>query len=405
MIQYLSQNDEYMSANTPVIVSYVRTPVGKYNKSLKRWSAIQLGGESIKEAIKRANLSNDQIDEVIMGHVLTAGVGQAPARQSALYAGLPDTIAAFTVNKVCGSGLKAITLAAQAIKAGDAEILVAGGQESMTNTPYYLPKARFGHYYGHGEIIDGVQWDGLQDAYSGIQMGVTGEIVAERFNVSREAADEFSLRSHKLAVKAQQSGNFKDEILPLPKDPENPESDLITRDDGPRPNTSLKKLATLKPAFKRDGIVTAGNASSINDGASAVVVMSENKAKELGIEPLVKIRAYGVYGVKSEYVMEAPIHGVRELLKKEKLKIDDFDLIEHNEAFATASVAVQKELEIPDEIFNVNGGAVALGHPLGCSGARMTATMLNELTRRDGHRGLLTICLGGGNAVSVIVER
>lgn len=394
-----------MFNNTPVIVSYVRTPVGKYNKSLKKWSAIQLGGESIKEAIKRANLSNDQIDEVIMGHVLTAGVGQAPARQSALYAGLPDTIAAFTVNKVCGSGLKAITLAAQAIKAGDAEILVAGGQESMTNTPYYLPKARFGHYYGHGEIIDGVQWDGLQDAYSGIQMGVTGEIIAERFNISREAADEFSVRSHKLAVKAQQSGKFKDEILPLPKDPENPESELITRDDGPRPNTSLEKLAKLKPAFKKDGIVTAGNASSINDGASAVVVMSEKKAKELGIEPLVKIRAYGTSGVRPEWVMEAPIPSVRNLLKKEGLKIDDFDLVEHNEAFATASVAVQKELEIPDEIFNVNGGAVAMGHPLGCSGARITTTMLNELIRRDGNRGLLTICLGGGNAVSIILEK
>lgn len=396
-----------MSSNIPVIVSYVRTPVGKYNKSLRKWSAPQLGGIIIKEAIKRANLTKEQIQEVIMGNVLTAGVGQAPARQAALYAGLPVSISAFTVNKVCGSGLKAITLAAQAIKAGDAEIIVAGGQESMTNTPYYLPQARFGYFYGNGELIDGVQRDGLQDAYSGIQMGVTGEIIAERFNVSREEADKFSLRSHQRAVSAQKSDKFKTEILPIPIDPEGngEDNELVTRDDGPRESTSLEKLASLKPEFKKDGIVTAGNASSINDGSSAVVVMSQKKADELGITPLVKIRAYNTYGVRPDYVMEAPIEGSRRLMKQEKLTIDDFDLVEHNEAFASASVAVQKELDIPDKIFNVNGGAVALGHPLGASGARITSTLLNELYINDLHRGLITICLGGGNAVTMIVEK
>ncbi|MHA2365202.1 MAG: thiolase family protein [Candidatus Hodarchaeales archaeon] len=391
--------------NIPVIVSSVRTPIGKFNKSLKTFSASQLGAIAIKEAIKRIHLPVEQIEEVIMGNVLTAGIGQAPARQASIFAELPYEIPAVTINKVCGSGLKAILLAAQAIKAGDSEVIVAGGQESMTNVPFYLPKARFGHYFGHGEVIDGLQWDGLRDAYSGIIMGMTGEIVAERYKVTREDADKFSLRSHELAVKAQDSGYFKDEIIPIEITDRKGNNFLINKDDGPRSDSSLEKLARLKPAFKKDGIVTAGNASTLNDGASAVIVMSLNKANEIGLEPLATIRAYNTIGVKPELVMEAPIHGSRALLEDEGLKIDDFDLVEHNEAFASASVAVQKELSIPDEVFNVNGGAVALGHPLGCSGTRITNTMLNELNRRDGHRGLLTICLGGGNAVSMIVER
>jgi acetyl-CoA C-acetyltransferase len=390
--------------NTPVIVAAVRTPIGKFNKSLKSFSAPVLGSIVIKELLEKLNIDKNSIDEVIMGQVLQAGSGQAPARQSALYAGLPDSISAFTVNKVCGSGLKAVMLAAQAIKAGDGQIIIAGGQESMTNTPYYLPKARFGYFYGNGELIDGLEYDGLLDPYNKILMGHTGEIIAEKYNVSREQADEFTLRSHKLAINAQTSGLFKQEIVPLMCKGKK-KSKLVDNDDGPRENTNLEKLAKLKPAFKKDGVVTAGNASSLNDGASALLIMSKEVANELNYEPLATIRSYNTVGVKPEYVMEAPIIGVRHLLERENLNIDNIDLVEHNEAFATASVAVKKELNIPDDIFNVNGGAVALGHPLGCSGARILTTLVHELNRRDGQLGIATVCLGGGNAVTMLVER
>lgn len=388
------------SSKIPVIVSAIRTPIGKYNKSLKSLTAPQLGSIVIKEALNKIKLDKNLVEEVLMGQVLQAGVGQAPARQSALYAGLSYDVSAVTINKVCGSGLKSVTLAAQAIKAGDEEIIVAGGQESMSNVPYYLTKARSGYYYGNGELIDGLEYDGLLDPYSKILMGITGEIVAERYNVTREQADEFAFRSHQLAIKAREK--FKDETVPIFNEKK---EKLIEYDEGPRENTNIEKLASLKPAFKKNGIVTAGNASSINDGAAAVVVMSEAKANELGIKPLAKIVSYNSVGVKPEYVMEAPILGVRKLLNKNKMKIDDIDLVEHNEAFASASVAVKKELTIPDEIFNVNGGAVSLGHPLGCSGARILVSLVHELHRANKTRGLSTICLGGGNAVSMIIEK
>ena len=388
------------SSTTPVIVSALRTPIGKFSKSLKSFSAPQLGSIAIKEVLSRINLDKNLVEEVIMGQVLQAGSGQAPARQAALYAGLPYEISAVTVNKVCGSGLKAITLAAQAIKAGDEEIIVAGGQESMSNTPYYLMRARQGYYYGNGELIDGLEYDGLLDPYNKILMGITGEIVAERYSVTREQADEFAFRSHQLAIKAREK--FKDEIIPVFNEKK---EKLIEYDEGPRENTNLDKLASLKPAFKKNGVVTAGNASSLNDGAAAVVVMSQSKAEELGLQPLAEIISYNSVGVKPEYVMEAPISGVRKLLQKTKLTIDDVDLVEHNEAFASASVAVKKELNIPDEIFNVNGGAVSLGHPLGCSGARILVTLIHELHRKNKSTGLATICLGGGNAVSMLLKK
>lgn len=388
------------SSRTPVIVSALRTPVGKYSKSLKQFSAPQLGSMVIKEAISRINLDKALVNEVIMGQVLQAGSGQAPARQAALYAGLPYEVSAVTVNKVCGSGLKAVAFAAQAIKAGDEDILVAGGMESMSNTPYYLMRARQGYYYGNGELVDGLEYDGLLDPYNKILMGITGEIVAERYSVTREQADEFAFRSHQLAVKAREK--FKDEIVPIYDEKK---EKLIEIDEGPRENTSIEKLASLKPAFKKNGIVTAGNASSLNDGAAACVVMSKAKAEELGFKILAEIKGYNTVGVKPEYVMEAPISGVRKLLEKTHMKMDDIDLVEHNEAFASASVAVKKELNIPDEIFNVNGGGVSLGHPLGASGTRILVTLLHELQRRNKTNGIATICLGGGNAVSMLIEK
>ena len=390
----------------PVIVSAIRTPVGKYNKSLKDFTAPQLGAIAIKEALKRleGKVNYKDVDEVIVGNVLTAGIGQAPARQAALYAGLPYDVAAVTINKVCGSGLKAVMFAAQSIKAGDNEIVVAGGQESMSNVPYYLPHARFGYYYGNDQLIDGLEYDGLRDAYSGILMGMTGEIVAEKYHVTREDCDHFAYRSHRLAIKARENSWTKDEIIPIEITNKKAKT-VISEDDGPRKDTNYEILQQLKPAFKESGVVTAGNASMLSDGAAAVIVMSSKKAQELGIDPLATIKSYNTAGVRPDYVMEAPIIGVKKLFEKNKLKVDDIDVFEHNEAFASASVAVQKEFEIPEENFNPRGGAVALGHPLGASGARVLVTLLSELQRRDKQRGLATVCLGGGNAVSMIVER
>lgn len=399
---------EIDSSKTPVIVAAQRTPIGKFNKSLKSISAPKLGSLAIKNVLEMTKIDINQIDEVIMGQVLQAGSGQAPARQAALYAGLPYSVSAVTINKVCGSGLKSVMLAAQAIKAGDGEIFIAGGQESMSNTPYYLTKARFGYNYGNGEVIDGVEFDGLLDPYSKILMGNTGEIIAEKYHITREMSDEFALRSHKLAVKAQNSEIFKDEIIPIQikeKKGKHKKKVILVSDDGPRENSTLEKLAKLKPVFKKDGVVTAGNASSLNDGASALIIMSKKKANELNLNILVTIHSYNTVGTKPEFVMEAPIIGVKKILKREKLSINDIDLFEHNEAFASASLAVQQELSISDDIFNVNGGAVALGHPLGCSGARVLTTLIHELKRRDQERGLATVCLGGGNAVTMIIER
>jgi len=388
-----------------VIVSGVRTAQGKFAGGLKSFSAPQLGGMIIKEAVKRAGIKPTDVDEVIMGNVVQAGLGQNVARQAAIAAGIPYEVGAFHIDKVCGSSLKAVVLAAQAIKCGDADIVVAGGMESMTNCPYLLDKARFGFRMFDGKIIDSMVNDGLWDVYNDFHMGNTGEVIAEKHNISREDCDKFALGSHQKAAKATENGSFKDEIMPVEVKQKKGDQIIFDKDEGIRADTTLEKLAKLKPFFKEGGVVTAGNASQITDGASAVVVMSEEKAKKIGAEPLATIKGYNTSGVEPAYVMGAPIPGVKNLLKKMKLTIGDIDLVEHNEAFSSASVALIKEIGIPEDVFNVHGGAVALGHPIGNSGSRILVTLMYAMKKYKKHRGLATICLGGGNAVQMIIER
>lgn len=388
-----------------VIVSGVRTAQGKFAGALKGFSAPQLGGIVIKEAVKRANLKPKDINEVIMGNVVPAGLGQNVARQAAVNAGIPYEVGALHVDKVCGSGLKAVVLAAQAIKCGDADIIVAGGMESMSNVPYALPKARFGYRLFDGKITDLMVRDGLWDVYNDYHMGNTGEVVAERHNISRKECDEFAMWSHKKAANATENGYFKDEILPIEVPQKKGDPIVFDKDEGIRAGTTVEKLGKLPPFFRKDGVVTAGNASQITDGASATVVMSKEKADKLGIEPLATIKGYNTSGVEPAYVMGAPIPGVKKILKDMKFTIDDIDLVEHNEAFSSASVAVMKEFNIPKEKFNVHGGAVAIGHPIGCSGSRILITLMHAMKNMKKHRGLATICLGGGNAVQMIIER
>lgn len=382
-----------------VIVSAVRTAIGRFNGALKDVPAPKLGAIVVEEAVKRAKIEKENIEEVIMGNVISAGLGQNPARQSAIYAEIPVYVGALTINKVCGSGLKAIMLAANSIKAGEYEIIVAGGMENMSHAPYLLLKARQGYRLGDGAIVDAMVHDGLWDVYNNFHMGLTGERIAEKYNLTREDLDNFSLNSHKKACEAIKLGKFDKEIIGIDLG-----SMVFDTDEGPRQDTTLEKLAGLKPVFKKDGLVTAGNASQISDGASAVVVMSEEKAEELKIDPLARIIGYHTAGVAPEDVMEAPIPTVKGLLKKVGMKAKDIDLWEHNEAFSSASIAVQKEFKIPDEKFNVNGGAVALGHPIGCSGARVLTTLLYTMKYKKAKTGLATLCLGGGNAVAMIVE-
>ena len=386
------------------IVSGVRLAQGKFAGALKGFSAPQLGGIVIKKAVEKAGVQTKDVDEVIMGCVVSAGLGQNVARQAAIAAGIPYEAGALHVDKVCGSGLKAVVLAAQAIKCGDAEIVVAGGMESMTNCPYALEKARFGYRLFDGKITDLMVKDGLWDVYNDFHMGNTGEVIAEKYNITREECDKFALWSHQKAAKATDEGWFKEEIVDVEIKTKK-ETVFFNKDEGIRRDTTLEKLAKLPPFFKKDGVVTAGNASQITDGASAVVVMSVEKTREIGVKPLVTIKGYNTSGVKPEFVMEAPIPGVKNLLKKTGLSIDDIDLVEHNEAFSSASLAVMKTLGIPREKFNVHGGAVALGHPIGCSGTRILVTLMHALKKYKKHLGLATICLGGGNAVSMIIER
>lgn len=387
-----------------VLAAACRTPIGKFGGAFKDLKATELGSIVVRETLARASLRPDVVDEVILGQVVQAGAGQNPARQAALGAGLPDSVAAFTVNKVCGSGLKAVALAAQAIRSGDAQCVVAGGMESMSNAPYLLPKGRFGYRYGNAELIDALYHDGLMDAYHREAMGVTGEVVAEEFHVTRQQADEFSARSHRLAQKATESGWFKKEIVPV-EVRAGKEKALVAQDEGIRADTTPDGLARLKPAFKPTGIVTAGNSSQLSDGASAMLVTTRRFAQEHGIETLGTFVASATAGVAPMRVMAAPIPGVEKLLLKTRHAIDDVDLVEHNEAFASASCAVRAGLRIPDEKFNVTGGAVALGHPIGASGARVLTTLLHNLHRTGGRRGVATLCLGGGNAISALVER
>lgn len=387
-----------------VIVSAARTPVGKFGGAFVHTGAVELGTIAVREAVRRASLENEHVEEVIMGNVLSAGLGQAPARQCAVGAGIPYSTGAVTVNKVCGSGLKAIMLAANSVRVGEHDVVVAGGMESMSNSPYLLKNARWGSKYGDGVLYDEMILDGLWDAYNNIHMMITGEIVAERFHITREEADSFALRSHRLAVAATREGFFRDEIVPVPVRKSGTEVQ-ISADEGPRPDTSPEKLASLVPKFKSDGICTAGNSSQLSDGAAAVVVTSERKADELGLKPLARIVDYNTWGTRPEWVMEAPIETVRRLLQRNRMTVEDVDLFEHNEAYATASVAVMKTLEIDERRFNISGGAVALGHPLGASGARIAATLIYNLKRTGKRIGLLTLCLGGGNAVAMLMER
>lgn len=387
-----------------VILSANRTPIGKYGKALIDIKATDLGALVVREAVKRAGIEAIDVEECIMGNVISAGQGQNPARQAAVHGGLPVEIGSFTVNAVCGSGMKAAMLAADSIKAGEYNCLVVGGMENMSGAPYLMPGARFGYKMNDQTVKDSMVYDGLWDIFNDQHMGFTGEIVAERFHVTREDADLLSYESHIKAAKATKNGKFKEEIISVVL--KNKKGDVIfDTDEGIREDTSVEALGKLKPVFKNDGVVTAGNSSQLSDGASALVIASASFAKEHGIKPLATIVAYGERGVKPEYIMEAPIPTTRHVLKKAGMNIDDIDLFEHNEAFATASCAVKKELNVPDDIFNVNGGAVALGHPIGCSGARVLTTLLYALKDRNKEYGLGTLCLGGGNAVSMIVRR
>ncbi len=359
----------------------------------------------IREALNRAKgIKERDVDEVIMGNVVSAGIGQNPARQATLFAGLPAEVGATTANKVCGSGLKSIMFAAQAIRAGDAECIVAGGMESMSQCPHILKDLRWGLKFGDSKTHDSMLLDGLWDVYNDFHMGVTGEIIAEKYGVTREEADKFSLGSYSKASRAIKEGEFKEEIVPVQIKTPGGGSEVFANDECVRADTTIEGLRMLKPVFKPNGVLTAGNSSQLSDGAAAVVVTSAARAKELKIEPLARIVAYGQAGVKPELVMEAPIPASKAVMKKTGLSIRDLDLVEHNEAYSTASIVVSRELGIPDSKFNVNGGAVALGHPLGCSGARVLTTLIYALRNRNLNRGLATLCLGGGEAVSMILE-
>ncbi len=387
-----------------VIISSVRTPIGSFMGSLSSLSAIELGAIALKEIVKRADIDAEMIDEVIMGNVISAGLGQAPARQAQIKAGIPADVPALTINKVCGSGLKAIMLAAQAIKAGDGEIFLAGGMESMSNAPYTLPKARTGYRMGHGELLDLMIFDGLWDAFENKHMGVIGEFTAELSGITKEMQDEFAFNSHQKAIKAMDNGWFKDEIVPVEIPQKKGESIRIDADEVPRRDTSIEKLSRLKPVFKSDGTITAGNASSIGDGASAVLVMSESKAKNLGLKPIAVITGYAVGSTEPKRLFYAPVEAVRKLLRVLGKNIDYFDLIEINEAFSSQVLADGKELEWDWDRVNVHGGAVALGHPIGASGARVLTTLLSAMKIRNAKTGLATLCLGGGSAVALSVE-
>lgn len=389
----------------PVIVSACRTATGKFGRSLVGVSASKLGSIVVKEALRRANLAPSKVDEVIIGNVISAGLGQNPARQASIGAGIPFRTGAVTVNKVCGSGLKAVMLAAQAIKAGDCDVVVAGGMENMSNSPHIIRGERWGVRLGDARVLDAMILDGLWDAYHDYHMGVTGENIAKRFRITRREADEFAWQSQMKATKAIEAGAFRDEIVKVSAQREGGEAIDFDRDECVRPDTTIEKLSKLKPAFKKGGVCTAGNSSQLSDGAAAVVVTSEEAALEIGVTPLAEIVGYGTGGLEPGRVMEAPIPTTKSVLKRSGMTITDIDLFEHNEAYSTASIAVRRELSIPEDRFNISGGAVALGHPLGCSGARILTTLLYGLARTGKQTGLATACLGGGNAVTMIVRR
>lgn len=388
-----------------VIVAAVRTPIGSFGGSLKDISTVDLGSLVIKNAIERAGLEPEQVDEVIMGNVLGAGLGQNVARQMSVHAGVPVTVPAFTINKVCGSGLKAVQLAVQAVLCGDAEVVVAGGAENMSQAPYILPNQRWGSRMGNATVVDTMLRDGLTDGFEDYHMGITAENVAEQYGITREDQDSFALQSQKRAVAAVESGRFKEEIIPVEIPQRRGEPLVFDTDEFPRKDVSLEGLSKLRPAFQKDGSVTAGNSSGINDGAAAVVVMSAEKAKELGVPVLATIKSYASAGLDPKVMGCGPIYASRKALEKAGLTVADLDLVESNEAFAAQACAVAKELNLDLEKVNVNGGATSLGHPIGASGCRILVTLLHEMQKRDAKRGLATLCIGGGMGTALIVER
>ena len=388
-----------------VIVAAVRTPIGSFGGSLKDISTVDLGSLVIKNAIERAGLEPEQVDEVIMGNVLGAGLGQNVARQMSVHAGVPVTVPAFTINKVCGSGLKAVQLAVQAVLCGDAEVVVAGGAENMSQAPYILPNQRWGSRMGNATVVDTMLRDGLTDGFEDYHMGITAENVAEQYGITREDQDSFALQSQKRAVAAVESGRFKEEIIPVEIPQRRGEPLVFDTDEFPRKDVSLEGLSKLRSAFQKDGSVTAGNSSGINDGAAAVVVMSAEKAKELGVPVLATIKSYASAGLDPKVMGCGPIYASRKALEKAGLTVADLDLVESNEAFAAQACAVAKELNLDLEKVNVNGGAISLGHPIGASGCRILVTLLHEMQKRDAKRGLATLCIGGGMGTALIVER
>jgi acetyl-CoA C-acetyltransferase len=387
-----------------VMVSAARTPIGSFNGVLSSLSATTLGSLAISSALKRIQLNGEEVDEVIMGNVLSAGLGQAPARQASLGAGLSNSVTCTTINKVCGSGLKAVMLAAQAIMTGDAEVIVAGGMESMSNAPYLLTKARTGYRMGHGELVDSMIHDGLWDVYNDFHMGAAAEICATTLKISREEQDEFAVTSYKRALAAQERGEFKREIQPV-KVPGVSLNDVVVEEDEEPKRVNFERLPALKPSFSKGGNVTGGNASSISDGAAAVVVMSEDKAHILGLEPMAKIIAWTAYGTEPAWFTTAPARAISSLLQRTDRSVEDVDLFEINEAFAVASIAVNRELDLDPSKVNVRGGAVALGHPIGASGARILTTLIHALEDMNLATGVASLCIGGGEAVAMMIER
>jgi acetyl-CoA C-acetyltransferase len=391
--------------NNVVIVSATRTAVGKFGGSLKDFNPGQLGSVVLKDALKRANVEQSEVEEVVMGNVLSAGHGQNVARQAAIGAGIPKEIPSFCVNKVCGSGLKSVVLGAQSIILGDADVVLAGGMESMSTAPYALKKNRWGAKMGNDEVVDLMIYDGLWDVFGNYHMGITAENVAEKYKITREEQDEFSANSQNKAEAAIKAGTFKEEIVPIEVPQQKGEPILFETDEFPRFGTTKETLAKLKPAFKKEGTVTAGNASGINDGAACVLLMSEEKAKEKGLTPLATIQSYGLCGVPPELMGLGPICASRKAIEKANITSDKLDVIELNEAFASQSIAVRRELGLNGDKVNVNGGAIALGHPIGASGTRILVTLLHELSRNKGAYGLASLCIGGGQGIAMVVKR
>ncbi|QUI23649.1 acetyl-CoA C-acetyltransferase [Vallitalea pronyensis] len=388
-----------------VIVGAVRTPIGSFNGSLAKLSAIDLGVVAAKAAIERAGIKPDVIDEVLIGNILSAGLGQNPARQVAIGAGIPTTTPAITINKLCGSGLRTVSMAAQFIMLGDADVVLAGGVESMSNAPYLLPKARWGYRMGNGQLVDSMICDGLTDVFNDYHMGITAENIAKQWHITREEQDTFAVNSQQKAENAQNTKRFQDEIVPVAVPQRKGDPIIVTQDEYPKHGMTVEKLQKLRPAFKKEGSVTAGNASGINDGAAMLIVMAKEKAEELGLTPLVTIKGYASAALDPSIMGYGPVPATKKALEKAGMTVEDLDLIEANEAFAAQSIAVVRDLALDPEKVNVNGGAIALGHPIGASGARILVTLIYEMIKRESKTGLATLCIGGGQGTSIIVQR